>query len=141
MLLKEIMNKNVALINSDDTMKDAAKIMFHKHIGSLVVIKDDKIVGMLTSGDILKAIAHDKDINTTLVEELMSTNVIAMSPDNTLDDAVEMMMSRKIKHIPIVDGKKIVGIVTASDLITVEPKLVSSIANLISVKFPGYRGG
>jgi CBS domain-containing protein len=141
MLLKEIMNREVVLIKSDATMKDAAKTMFHSHIGSLVVIKGESIVGILTGGDILKAISHEKNLDTTVVEEMMSKDVISMNPDNTLDDAVKVMMSKRIKHIPIVDGKKIVGIVTASDVITIEPKLVSSIANLISVKFPGYRGG
>jgi len=141
MLLKDIMNKNVVVIKSDANMKEAAKIMFHKHIGSLVVVKNDKIVGIVTGGDILKAISHEKDLNITLVEEFMSGDVVVMEPENTLDEAVKIMTTKKIKHMPIADGKKLVGIVTASDIITVEPKLVSSIANLISVKFPGYRGG
>jgi predicted transcriptional regulator len=67
--------------------------------------------------------------------------VITVEPDKTIEEAVNLMTKHKIKKLPVVEDNKLVGIVTASDIIVVEPKLIESIANLVSIKLPGYRGG
>jgi predicted transcriptional regulator len=67
--------------------------------------------------------------------------VITVEPDKTIEEAVNLMTKHKIKKLPVVEDNKLVGIVTASDIVVVEPKLIESIANLVSIKLPGYRGG
>jgi predicted transcriptional regulator len=71
----------------------------------------------------------------------MTKNVIMIEPDKTIEDAVNLMTDNRIKKIPVVKDGNLVGIITASDIIVVEPKLIENIANLISIKIPGYRGG
>jgi len=141
MLVRDIMRKEVMTAKPDATVKEAAAAMSRLHIGSLVVVAEEKIVGIVTERNVLTAIASGKDPELTTVEEVMAKNVITIKPDEKIDTAVALMAEHKIKKLPVVDGGKLVGIVTASDIIVVEPKLIESIANLLSIKLPGYRGG
>lgn len=142
MLLKDVMNTKVVVVKPDVTLKDAAKVMHDGHIGSLVVMENEKkIVGILTQTDIIKAVAHDKNLDLTLVEEIMNRKVLEIDYEKSVEDAVNVMIENRIKRLPVTKDGKLVGIVTASDIITVEPKLITGIANLLSMKIPGYRGG
>jgi len=141
MLVREVMNPEVLTVGEDITVKEAATTMYKKNIGSLVVVEKEKIVGIITEGDILKTIARDLDVNATLITQVMTKDVITIDPDKTIEDAVNLMTGNKIKKIPVVHDGKLVGIITASDIVVVEPKLIESIANLISIKTTGYRGG
>lgn len=135
------MNKNVVVSEPGITVKEAARIMSQFHIGSLIILKNKKIVGIITERDILISVAQGKEAELTTVEEVMTKNVITIAPDKTVEDAVNLMIEHRIKKLPVVDGNKLVGIITASDIVVVEPKLIEGIANLISIKLTGYRGG
>jgi CBS domain-containing protein len=139
--VKSVMNKNVVIAKKDITLKEATEVMSKLHIGCLVISENQKILGIITSSDIIKAIANDKNPNTVLAEEIMSKNVITIDPDKTIEDAVDIMMKYGIKKLPVVSEDKIEGIITASDIIVVEPKLIATVASLISLKMPGYTGG
>jgi len=139
--VKSVMNKNVVIAKKDITLKEATEVMTKLHIGCLVISENQKILGIITSSDILKAIANDKNPNTVLAEEIMSKNVITIDPDKRIEDAVDLMMKHGIKKLPVVSNDKIEGIITASDIIVVEPKLIATVASLISLKMPGYTGG
>ena len=141
MIVKDVMNRNVIVGKPDVTLKEASKVMSQYHIGSLVVVEKEKIVGIITERNVLKSVAQGKNPELTTVEDIMSKNVITIEPDKKIDEAVELMMKHKIKKLPVVSNKKLVGIVTCSDISVVEPKLIQSIASLISLKLPGYRGG
>jgi CBS domain-containing protein len=141
MIVRDVMNKNVMVAEPEITVKEAAGIMSQHHIGSLVVVKSKKIVGIITERDILVAVARGKDAELTTVEEIMSKDVVTIAPDKTVEEAVNLMIKHKIKKLPVVDADELVGIITASDIIVVEPKLIEGVANLISIKLPGYRGG
>jgi len=141
MLVREVMNKNVMTVKPDVTLRKAAEAMSNYHIGSLVVLENNKLVGILTERNVLVAVADGKDPELTTVEEVMTKKVITISPDKVIEDAVALMTEHRIKKLPVVDGEKLVGIITASDIIVVEPKLIEGIAKLISIKLPGYRGG
>lgn len=135
------MQHRVVTAKSELTLREASRVMKELRIGSLVVMEEDKIVGILTSTDLLKAVADGKDPEQVRLSEVMSPNVVTVKPDTPLEDAVELMVDKKVKRLPVVEDGKLVGIVTASDIIVVEPKLIQGIANLLSLKFPGYKGG
>jgi len=141
MLVRHVMNRKVVTAKLNTTLREAAAVMSKLNIGSLVIVEDDKISGIITSTDILKAIANGKDVETTLVEEVMSKPVIVIDPDKKVEDAVNIMLEHKIKKLPVVEEDKLIGIITASDIIAIEPKLIENIASLISLKLPGYKGG
>jgi CBS domain-containing protein len=141
MLVRDIMNRNVITASEDINLKDAAKKMYNNKIGSLVIVRKNKLGGIITQTDVIRAISEDREIETTLVADIMNKNVITVEPSKTIEEAVNLMTEHKIKKLPVVDGGKLVGIITASDIIVIEPKLIEGIASLISLKLPGYKGG
>jgi CBS domain-containing protein len=141
MLIKDVMNRNVVVVRPDISLREASKVMCEKHIGSLIIVENDNIVGILTQTDILKAVAEERDLDATVVEDVMNKNVFTIDYEKTIEDAVNIMMEKRIKRLPVTKEGKLVGIITASDIITVEPKLITGIANLLSMKIPGYKGG
>ncbi|MEM5879587.1 MAG: CBS domain-containing protein [Candidatus Aenigmatarchaeota archaeon] len=141
MLIKDVMNRDVVVIGTNISLREASKVMCEKRIGSLIVIENDDIVGILTQTDILKAVAEEKDLDGTLVGEVMNKRVFTIDYEKTIEDAVDLMMEKRIKRLPVTKDGKLAGIITASDIITVEPKLITGIANLLSMKIPGYKGG
>ena len=142
MLVREVMNRNVIVAKKDITTKEASQLMSQLHISSLVIVDNkNSIVGILTKGDILKAIASEKKPDITLAEELMSKKVVTIEPNKSIEETVEIMAKNKVRELPVIDGKKIVGIVSASDIVLIEPKLISSLASMLSIQPGTYAGG
>jgi len=133
MLVKEIMKKNVKIIRPDDNMKKAAEIMNSNKIGCLVVVEGDgDIVGIITERDILEdVVAVGKSSDQVLVKDAMKKDVIFTSPEASLEEAADLMNKNKIKKLPVIENGKLVGIITASDLITYESKLIEKISELL----------
>ncbi len=141
MLIKDVMNKNVVVGKPDVTIREASRVMAQMHIGSMVIAEKGKIVGILTERDVLNSVAKGKDPDATAALDIMSKNVVTIEPDKRIEDAVDLMIKNKIKKLPVLRDDKIVGIITASDIIVVEPKLIQSIASLVSIRLPKYSGG
>jgi len=141
MLVKDVMNTNVVVAKAEATIREASEVMNKYNIGSLVVVGEAGIAGIITEHNVLESVAAGRNPDDTTISEIMSPEVVTVAPDSTIEQAVDLMVKHKIKKLPVVDGEKLVGIVTASDIIVVEPKLVASIANLISMKMPAYSGG
>ena len=132
MLVRDAMNKRVVAIKPNATVREAAKIMTKYRIGSLLVMEDEKLVGIVTELDILwKVVAEGRNPETTLVNEIMSKEVVTIKPDQTLEDAAQLMVEKKIKKLPVVEDDKVVGIITATDLISIQPKLIEALAKLL----------
>jgi CBS domain-containing protein len=110
--IKEVMNEVVA-IEKDMTLKAAAKLMSDKNIGSLVVINGEKIVGIITERDI---VTNASNLGKG-VKAAMTKNVFTIGPNEELDNAAILMNKHKIHRIPVVENDKLVGIITATDLI------------------------
>ena len=112
MKVKEIMNKAV-VIDSDITIKKAAEIMSKMGIGSLVLLQKKRIKGIITERDIIKNVS----LLNKKISSVMTKKIISISPNETLDHATAVMTSNKIKRLLIVDNRKLVGIITATDVI------------------------
>jgi len=140
-LVKDIMNKNVVVGKPDVTIREVSKVMAQLHIGSMVIVEGGKIVGIVTERNVLNSVARGKDPDITVVSDIMSKDVVTIEPDKKVEEAVDLMVKHKIKKLPVVRDDKIVGIITASDIVVVEPKLIENIASLISIKLPKYSGG
>lgn len=141
MLVNEVMKREVVVIKKEATLKEASEIMMKMGIGSLVVVEDSKIIGMLTNHHIVKSVAEEKPPESTLVEDVMSEKVVTVEPDKELDDAVELMVQNKLKELPVVDGGTIKGILSVTDIAVIEPKLIASIANLLQMQMSSAKAG
>ena len=133
----EVMNKAVKVIRPDSTVKEAAVIMNQYKIGSVVVVSlKGELEGIITERDILEDIvAQGKNSEEVKVEEIMTKkeDMKIVSPNADLDDAAEIMTENKIRKLPVVHGGKLIGIVTASDLIAFEEKMIEKVAELFVV--------
>lgn len=112
MKVKDIMRK-IIVIDDSLSVKQAAKIMNEKKVGSLIVIAGSKIRGIITERDILTNVG----VLDENVKKIMSKDVITISPDASLDEAAQVMAEHEIKRLPVLDGDELVGIVTATNLI------------------------
>jgi CBS domain-containing protein len=149
MKVKDVMIKKVLTTGPDTIIKEAAKTLADNHIGSLVVVKDKKPIGILTERDILCALAESRDseasgIGSKKVGNIMTNYVISIAPSGTVQEAVTLMAENKVKKLPVMDRKgKLVGIITASDIIiagdiaTARPGLVRHIKRLLVGKGNG----
>lgn len=134
------MNKNVVVAKPTVTLREAAKVMGEMNMGSLVVMEEEKIVGIITSTDILKAIGDGKDPDKTLIQDVMSRDVITIQADEDISKAVEIMVKHKIKRLPVLMNEKLVGIITVSDIAIVEPKIIAKFASLLSLNALKFSG-
>ncbi len=115
--VKDIMNKKVLTIEPDKTIREAAKIMNENDVGSLVVVKGEEVVGIITERDIVRAMAEGLNPDETKVSDVMTSEVFTALPDTSVLKAIEMMRAHRIRHLPVVDEKgKLVGIVSLRDL-------------------------
>ena len=132
MIVKQAMTKNVLVTNPNTTVRDTAKVMSEHRVGCLVVMEDKKIAGIITELDIIqKVVANDKDPNTTTVGDVMTKDVLTVRADQTLEEASHIMVERNIKKLPVIEDDHLVGIITATDLISVQPKMIETLANLL----------
>ena len=117
--VKDVMKKNVISIDQDMTIKDAAIMMDDSNVGCVIVTKKNTPIGILTERDFVKRIsAKEKPLSTPL-SEVMSIPLITVSPDETLWESAEIMKKNKIHKVPVQQNNKIVGILTASDIVKI----------------------
>lgn len=116
-LVKSIMTTNVVTVHSSEKILDAAKIMSEKKIGCLVVLENGRAAGIITERDILRrVVAKSLDPTKVSVVEIMSKPLITVSPDDSVRDAARIMVKNKIRRLPVVEGLRLIGIVTSTDL-------------------------
>lgn len=132
MLVKEVMNEEILTTTKEITIKNTARLMTKKRIGGLLVLENDKLIGIITERDILgKVVARGEDPRIKKVDEIMTPNPITIQDDDTIEKAVELMTENKIKKLPVMHEDRLVGIVTASDIISIKPKMIHALYKLI----------
>lgn len=115
MLVKEIMKK-VVTISPSATVKEAAQTMVKDGIGSLVIVDKGKLAGIITERDILKYYSGSGSPGAS-VSKIMSKNVKTIEADEEIENAAEIMSQNKIKRLPVTQKGKLMGIITATDLV------------------------
>ncbi|MCX8204527.1 MAG: CBS domain-containing protein [Candidatus Nezhaarchaeota archaeon] len=131
----DIAAKDVKTIEEDESVVKAADIMCQHSIGSLVVTKDGKPVGIVTERDLLKkVIVPCLDPRATKVSKVMTRPLITGDPDMDVVYAAKFMVSRGIKRLPIVEGGKLIGMVTLTDLLRAMPGLVKALEESLALE-------
>lgn len=116
-VVRDIMTKNVVTIEANRTALEAAKIMAEKGISSLIVLKDQDPVGIITERDFVKKICiKELNISRVKVNEVMSKLRTFADPEIPIEVAVQRMVNHKIRRLPIMEDGKVVGIITVTDL-------------------------
>jgi CBS domain-containing protein len=116
-VVRDIMTKQIVTIEGDKSALEAARLMTEKGISSLFVIKDGSPAGIVSERDFVKKIcAKELPIAQVKIGDIMSKILTTADPETPIEVAVQRMMNHKIRRLPIMEGGKIVGIVTVTDL-------------------------
>lgn len=135
--ISSIMIKDVKTVGEIDSLQQACKVMQINKIGSVIFIainkESDKVpVGIITERDVVKQIAMDPSRSHFSTRELMSHPLITIASNSSLRDALHIIVSRDIRRLPVMDDRKLVGIVTDKDIYRAIAKNESLISALIS---------
>jgi len=115
--VKDLMSTALATVDSHASIVEAARRMRDQDVGAVIVEDDDKLVGLVTDRDIaVRAIAEERDPRETEVARVASKQLQTLKPDDELDAAVELMRKSAVRRAPVVEGGKVVGIVSIGDL-------------------------
>lgn len=116
-----IKNKAVQSIfttSPNATVLEAIKIMADKGVGALVVAEDEKVVGIFSERDYTRKIAlMERSSNNTLVSDIMTSKVISVSLNNTVEECLNLMTDRHLRHLPVLENEKLVGFISIGDLV------------------------
>jgi CBS domain-containing protein len=114
----KVKGNDVFATTMDATVFDAIKVMSDKEIGALLVIEADKLVGIISERDYTrKVILKGRSSKETAVKEIMSAPVIYTTPDESIETCMAVMTSKRIRHLPVIEDGKVIGVVSIGDLV------------------------
>jgi len=116
MQVADIMKANVKSTSPGDTFANVARLLHDNAISSVVVMDGDRLAGIVTERDLVNLVAEGLDPRTTKVGDRMSTNLDTVEPRSDIGEAAEHMARLRIRHLPVVDKGKLVGIISIRDL-------------------------
>ena len=113
----DVMTPGVETTTSSEALRDAARTMREGDFGAMPVVDDGRLVGMLTDRDIVvRAVAEGLDPTSARVGDVASARPVAVGPDQDLDEAMELMAEYRVRRLPVVDGERLVGVVSQADV-------------------------
>ena len=129
--VEDVMVKEVIEIDANVTIIEAAGVMNKFEIGCLIAIRKGKVSGILTERDLLKrVVAEGKDASKVRVRDIMTSPLVIAEPKMDLSEAVKLMFQMKIKKLPVVEGKRLVGLLSLTDIARVQPQMLALFRHL-----------
>jgi Predicted signal-transduction protein containing cAMP-binding and CBS domains len=133
--------REVWAVRQNATVFDALQLMAEKDVGALLVIDGDKLRGIISERDYArKVILVGKSSRDTLVEEIMSPSPISATPDSTVDECMRMMTENRVRHLPVLEDSRVVGIISIGDLvnwiISAQEETISQLHAYVTGQYP-----
>jgi len=131
-LVRDVMNKNPKVVRRDTSVQEVVATMNKFDISSVIVVQEERPVGIITHKDIVLKIVQPRiPPDAVTAREVMSTPIVTISEDASIEEAARIMSRKRIKKLPVVRGDKLVGIITSMDLVRAEPKLTALIESIL----------
>jgi len=130
MLIKDVMTTELITINETSSLESARQIFEKNKIRHIIVLKKDKLVGILSNHDLLRvsfgdtygddqATVDDAIVNMLTIKDVMRHDPIFITPDSSIEDAIFVLLNRRFHSLPVIDNNKVVGIVTTTDFLKI----------------------
>lgn len=126
----EFMTKDIVEVTPGTTAKQCAEVMAAERVSSAIVTENNSIAGIVTEKDLArKIVAKGLDANKILVKDIMATELVTVEPETTLYDAMVLINKKRIKHLPVVKENIVVGIITAMEILKIQPAYMEILAS------------
>jgi CBS domain-containing protein len=116
MQVRDVMTQATVTESAQDSLRAAAELMWRQQTGSLIITEGGHLLGIITERDLLRAVALGADPDKTSVDDAMTAEVFTVTPDMPLQDAAREMAARWIRHLPVVEHGKLLGVVSMRDV-------------------------
>jgi CBS domain-containing protein len=126
-------------VTPESTVLEAIQMMADKNVGALLVTKDGRLLGVLSERDYTrKIVLKGRSSKDTPVRDILSGHVVSASPDHTVDECLRLMTEHRIRHLPVMDGTKILGVISIGDLVNCIISAQSSTIQQLETYITGY---
>ena len=115
-VLRDLMSAQVALTSPDTSVAEAAASMVKANVGSAIVMQGRFLAGILTERDVLRSAASGEDLRAARVVDWMTPDPQSAGPDTSVEEAADIMLKNGFRHLPVVDGRTVCGVVSLRDL-------------------------
>jgi predicted transcriptional regulator len=134
-LVRDIMARNVKTVRTNDSALLAVQKMVKFSIGSVIVVNNGKSVGIITERNILERVVEPRiDAGYLNAKDIMSSPLITINVNDAVEEAAKIMANKSIKTLPVLDGEKLVGVVTSSDIVRTSPTQLNILEELLRIK-------
>ncbi|HSK26242.1 MAG TPA: CBS domain-containing protein [Jiangellales bacterium] len=118
--VRTVMVWPLATVHDDDTLRDAARALTEEEVGALLVVRrEDRLIGLVSERDLVHAIAQDADLDEVVCGDVMALATISVAPDDTVAEAARLMSEARVRHLPVRDGERVVGMLSIRDVLDV----------------------
>ena len=115
--VRDVMTPSVRTASPGQSLAEAAEVMKAEDVGSVPVVEEGRLVGILTDRDIvIGAVAERRDPQTVKVDEVASRELVTVEPDQDLDEALALMAQHRVRRLPVVEGDRLVGVLAQADV-------------------------
>jgi len=131
----DAMTRKPIILSSDNDLKECAKEMLKNHVGAIIIKDDGKALGIITEQDIVrKVIAKGINPFKTKLKDVMEKNLISISPEKDIYEALMIMRDKNIRHLPVVDNGIMVGLLTLKDILKIQPQLFDFLVEKFEIR-------
>jgi CBS domain-containing protein len=119
----DIMTRNFVSVKSNHNLAECSKQMVNHRVGSLIVKENQKLLGLITEKDILRALVKKKDLSATKAKNVMSKKLIVIAPSKDIYDAMLKMKESQVRWLPVIVDENVIGMITIKDILKIQPTL------------------
>jgi CBS domain-containing protein len=133
-IVRDVMTKSIKTVKTDDTVHDAVKKMNKFDIGSVIVMSSGRPVGIITETNVMRRIVEPRmDPATVWTKDIMSSPLTTIDLNAALEEAAKIMADKRINRLPVIDGDKLVGVISSTDIVKASPTQLGILEELVRV--------